>query len=122
MSSTVQPVVVATYLADGAISEGAVVKPGSDRKHVALSASNTSKNIGLAGNTVTTAEDAIEVVLLGGAKALLQGTTSAGDMLTANSDGTCLVTTTNADRVVAMALEDGVAGDIISALVVPVVL
>lgn len=112
------PANVLTYKADGAISKGMVVKPGSDRDHVAKSVLATSKNFGIAMNTVTTAEDKVEVALPGGgAKGLLGGTVSFGDLLTADSAGKLVATTTANDKVVAQAMEDGVVDDLIAVMV-----
>ena len=118
MSGHAQPNVL-TYKADGAISKGMVVKPGSDRDHVAKSVLATSKNFGIAMNTVTAAEDKVEVALPGGgAKGLLGDTVSFGDLLTADSAGKLVATTTANDKIVAQALEDGVANDLIAVNVV----
>jgi len=110
---------VLTFKCDGAISKGMVVKPGTDKDHVAKSVLATSKNLGLAMNTTTAAEDKVEVALPGGgAKGLCGDTVSFGDLLTADSAGKLVATTTANDRVVAVAMEDGVADDLISVHVV----
>lgn len=110
---------IATFKAGAAIAKGKCVKPGADRDHVLVSAAATSKNVGIAQNAVTTAEDKVEVALPGGgAKALLAGTVSYGDLLAPDSSGAFVATTTAGDRYVAMAMEDGVAADIIAVEVV----
>lgn len=104
-----------TFFAGAAISKGMVVKPGADNKHVLKSASATSKNFGIAMGDAAAAEDLVEVALPGGgAKGLLGGTVSFGDLLTSDANGKLVATTTTADRYVATAMEDGVSGDLIS--------
>ncbi len=101
------------------IFEGCVVKPGADNQHCLVSASATSKNFGIAKNAAAAAEDKVEVALPGGgAKAKLGGTVAFGDFLTADSAGKLITTTTANDFVVAQALEDGVANDLIAVSVV----
>lgn len=104
-----------TFKADAAISKGMAVKAGSDRNHVAKATAATQKIIGLAMNDAATAEDKVEVALPGGgAKGLCGDTVSFGDLLTADSAGKLVATTTANDKVVAQALEDGVVGDLIA--------
>lgn len=118
MSSYAEPKILA-FKAAGAISQGMVVKPGADKSHVAKATAATDKNIGLAMCDTLNAEEIIEVALPGGGgKALLGGSVSFGDLLTADSNGKLVATTTANDRVIAMAMEDGVANDLISAHVV----
>lgn len=117
MSSFAQQNIL-TFMADGAIPKGSVVKVGSDAKHVAKSTAATAKNFGIAQNAATAADDKVEVALPGGgAKGLAGGTISYGDLLTADSNGALVATTTANDRVVGIALEDAVANDVFSVFV-----
>ena len=111
---------VLTFKCGAAIVKGSVVKPGADDDHVVLSAAATSKNLGIAMNDTTTAEDLVEVAFPGGgAKALLgSGGCAVGDLLTSDSAGSLVVTTTPGDRYVAMALAAGSENDLVSVLVV----
>lgn len=118
MSAIAMPNVL-TFKAGAAISKGMVVKPGADDQHILKSALATSKNFGIAMNDATTADDKVEVALPGGgAKALLGGTVAFGDMLTSDANGKCVATTTPGDRVIGVAMQDGVANDLIAAHVV----
>ena len=118
MSSHACPNVL-TFKAGGAIPKGSVVKPGADREHVAKATAATDKSFGLAQNAAAAAEDLVEVALPGGgAKALAGGSISFGDLLAADSNGALVATTTANDRVVAVAMEDAVAGDLFSCHVV----
>lgn len=105
------------YISDGAIAYGKAVKIGSDRKHVAVvSTGRTDKSIGICQTKdIDAAELSLEVAINGGgAKALLGGTVSAGDELGVNNSGQLIKVATANDRRVAIAMEDGVSGDIIA--------
>ncbi len=104
-----------TYLADAAITKGWAVKIGTDSSHVARCSATTDKSIGICQSTVTTAEDAVEVAAPGGgAKGLLGGTVSAGMLLTPTTTGALIKVSAAGDRVVAVAKQDGVSGDLIN--------
>lgn len=105
---------ISSFLAAAAIAKGVAVKAGADKSHVAICSAKTDKSIGIVQNAGTAAEDVLEVALQGGgAKALLGGTVSFGDLLAPTTDGSLIATTTANDRVIAMAMEDGVVGDLI---------
>lgn len=114
MSSYAKPKCLA-FKCGAAIPEGSVVKPGADNKHVIKSALATNKHFGIAQNATTTAEDAVEVAMPGGGgKGLAGGTVSFGDMLTSDTNGALVATTSASDRIVAVAMEDAVVGDLFS--------
>lgn len=115
MASYQQPNLYA-YKSDSAtIQVGMAVKAGSDEAHVALAAAATDKVIGLAMSPVSAIEDVLEVAAPGGgAKGLLGGTVAFGDFLTSNAAGKLVATTTANDKVIAQALQAGVADDLIS--------
>lgn len=118
MSATFQPHVL-TFKADGAIAKGKAVKIGSDRDHVAVSAATTDKHIGIAQNDAVNAGDLVEVALPGGgAKGLAQGTINAGALLTSHTDGSLKKVAAASDRVIAMAMDGAVAGDILPVMVI----
>ncbi len=105
--------VMQTYFADGAIPKGSAVKIGTDKSHVALCTAVTDKSIGIAQTASTVIEDAIEVAIGGGCKGLLSGTVSAGMLLTATTDGSLIVVASAGNRVIARAMQSGVAADMI---------
>jgi hypothetical protein len=112
MSST-SPQKILAFKADGAIAKGSAVKIGSDKEHVAKCTANTDASIGIAQNSVTTAEDCVEVAIAGGgAKALAKETIAAGKLLVPNADGSLEQTNASGDRVIAVAMESAVAGDL----------
>jgi len=110
---------IQSFKAAAAIARGLCVKAGADREHVAVCSAATDKIVGLTNSAPTEAEEMVEVCLPGGgAKGKLGGTVSWGDMLTSDSAGKLVATTTENDRIVAMAMEDGVANDLIAVEVV----
>lgn len=115
MASYSQPRVL-TFKATAALTAYRAVKPGADDQHIQKATAASDKQIGICQNTVTAAEDLIEVALPGGGAKMVLGTGGAswGDLLTADSNGAGVVTTSNAARVIAMAMEDGVEGDVIA--------
>ncbi len=110
---------ILTFKADGAIAKGKAVKLGSDREHVVVAAGNTDACIGIAQNAVTTAEDLVEVAIPGGgAKGLAKENIAVGKFLVANADGSLEQTNADGDRIIGMAMESAVAGDLFSVEVV----
>lgn len=119
MASHSQPRIVAFKSDTASIAIGSVVKAGSDKSHVAKAAAATEKAVGIAMSLVEAAEQAVEVAVQGGgAKGLLGGTVSFGDFLASDSDGKLVATTTANNKVIAQAMEDGVANDLIAVEVV----
>ncbi len=117
MSST-YPAKTLTFRSGAAIAKGVAVMPGADQDHVLVSAASTSLNIGIAQTETTDAEGAVEIAVHGGGgKALLGASVFFGDLLAPTSDGSLVATITGGDRVIAMALEDGDIGDMISVMV-----
>jgi hypothetical protein len=114
MASTSEPRIY-TFKAAGVIAKGQAVKAGADREHVALAAAATDKLVGLAQGDTAAAEEFLEVALPGGgAKGKLGGTVAFGDLLTSDGSGNLVATTTANDRVIGVAMEAGVSGDIIA--------
>lgn len=109
---------IQTVKCDAAISKGMVVKHGTDNVHVAKSAAATSSHIGIAQSSPTTAEDLVEIALPGGgAKGYAGGTITRGDLLTSDSSGYLVSTTTPGDRIVAVAMASAVVNDLFDVFV-----
>jgi hypothetical protein len=116
MASTKAPEIL-SYLADAAVAKGSVVKGGTDSQHVAKSTAGTDKSFGIAQNASAAAEDVLEVAVMGGAKGLAGGAIAVGDLLTADSAGKLVATTSANDRVVGVALDSAVSGDLFEVLI-----
>jgi hypothetical protein len=118
MASSSAPRIL-VYKADGAIPKGSAVKIGSDREHVAIGAANTDGCIGVAQSASSAAEEAIEVAIPGGGgKGLAGETISAGKLLVSHTDGTLYQANASGDRVIAVAMEDAVSGDLFAVEVI----
>lgn len=118
MASSLEPKIVALKAA-AAIAKGKAVKIGADDSHVAVASAGTDKILGILQNAPSAAEGVAEVAMPGGgAKALCGGTVAAGDLLTADADGKLIATTTANDKIIAQALQAGVANDLIDVNVV----
>lgn len=117
--ASIYPANILTFKAAAAIAKGKVVIAGADDDHVAVSTVATAKNIGILQTATTEAEGKAEVALPGGGgKALLgSGGAAFGDLLTSDSNGALVVTTTPGNRVMAMALQAGSENDLISVMV-----
>lgn len=101
----------ATLKAGGTIRKGRAVKHGSSDDVLVECTASTDKSVGLAANDALEGE-AIEYYQPGGGgKGHYQTNVSRGDFLTSHTDGTLKPATGPTDRVCAMAMEQGVAGD-----------
>ncbi len=76
----------------------------------------TDKIIGVADDVDVPAGHSVGVLVDGACEVLLGGTVAAGDFITANADGLGVAGT---GRVVGIALQAGVVGDIIDVLIQP---
>lgn len=117
MASSIEPVIVVLKAA-AAVAKGKAMKKGADENHVVVGAANTDNCIGILQTATTDAEDDAEVAVHGGAKALLGESVVMGDMLVSHTDGTLVKANASGDKLVAMAMEDGASGDLISVVIV----
>lgn len=118
MASHSSPRIVA-ILAGAAISKGMAVKKGADDSHVIKGTANTSRCLGIAQNAPTAAEDVCEMAIQGGgAKGLLGETVAAGDLLVSHTDGSLVKANAAGDHLIAKAMKDGVANDLIDVEVI----
>lgn len=118
MASSLAPQ-IQIFKAGAAISKGMAVKPGADNNHVLKGSANTSLCIGVAQSAPTTAEDPVEVAVVGGGgKGLLGETVAAGNHLVSHTDGTLVKVNASGDNIIALAMADGVSGDLIDIMVI----
>lgn len=104
-----------------AIAKGKAVKlaADSDGTTVVVGAANTDKCIGIIQNAASSDLEGAEVALPGGgAKALLGEAVEAGDSLVCHTDGSLVAANAEGDRVIAVAMQAGASGDLISVEVV----
>jgi len=119
MSASSEPKVL-THKASAAIEANRFVKGGADNAHITKASAASDKLIGVSMNAATEAEQKVETALNGGGARLKIGSGGCafGDMLTADSDGKGIVTTTGGNRVGAMAMESGAENDVVAVEVV----
>jgi len=118
MASSSTPRILA-ILAGAAIAKGKAVKKGSDDTHVIAGTANTSRCVGVCQNAPAAAEDVAEIAMPGGgAKGLLGESVAMGDFLVSHTDGTLVKANASGDHIIAMAMKDGVANDLIDIEVV----
>lgn len=104
-----------TFKAAAAIAKGAGVTLDATGKIVTSSTSATATTIGVALNAATVINDKVEVALSGGgAKGLAGGTITAGDLVCTTTDGSLISTTSATNRILGVAMESAVAGDLFS--------
>lgn len=100
--------------ANGAIAAHHIVNAAGDQANAA-----TDLMIGVSGSRAVADDETVEVAIAGIADVKLGGAVAAGDLLTANSDGEAITTTTAANRVIGIAMKAGVDGDIGEVLISP---
>lgn len=110
---------VATFKATAAVAKGKAVKIGASGDYIAVGAANTDPCVGILLNAPDAADAAAEVALPGGgAKALAGEGITKGKLLVSHTDGTMVQANASGDRVIAVAMEDAVAGDLFAVEVI----
>jgi len=85
---------------------------------VNITSANSDLGVGILQNKPDTAGDAASVMINGISKAVISDTITRNTGLMSHTDGT-LMTATNTSPIIAIALESGVTGDIISVILTP---
>lgn len=120
MASTSHPKIL-LFKQSGAtgIAKGVAVKLAVDNKHVTPCSATTDAAIGISQGVSVNAEDFIEVALPGGGgKALAHTTITLGQLLVSHTDGSLKPTTAAGDRIIGVAMDSAVIGDLFYAEVV----
>jgi hypothetical protein len=118
MASTLEPKIL-TFLSNGTIAKGKAVKfVVSNASQVVVAAAATDDCIGIAQIAVVAGEYCEVAVIGGGAKALAQATVAAGKLLVSHTDGALKPIANANDRVIAIAMDDAVAGDLFDVMVI----
>lgn len=103
-----------TFKAGGVVRKGRAVKFGADSEHVVECTAATDATIGLAQSDAVAAEEFVEVALPGGgALAKAQATFSKGQLLVPHTDGAIKKAAAAGNRLVGVAMDDAVAGDLV---------
>lgn len=119
MASSSEPKIYA-FKAAAAMAAYVAVKTGADQDHVAICSAASDLSIGIIQNAPTAADGVAEVALPGGgAKAKLgAGGAAVGQMLVPDANGQLVVSTSNAARAIAVAMQTGVENDVIGVEVI----
>jgi hypothetical protein len=106
---------IKTYIAEGAVTKHRFVSFGTTDNQIGMASASTDLLVGVSTEQDTADTAVCDVIHLGEAKLVLGGTVSAGDRVTSNASGAGVTATTG--TVGAIALKDGVAGDVIPVIV-----
>lgn len=105
---------VLNRIAGGAISKYRVVKFGADADHVVQAAAATDSLLGVAVELDKVADERVDVVLTGDCTVEYGAAVTEGDLLTSDANGKAVPVSAAAganERVIGVALVDGVDGD-----------
>ena len=112
------PVIEKEFLADGAVTDGRIVKPGAAAGDAAHATAATDKILGVASHDA--ADNAtVRIMVSGIAKVKAGGTIAAGDLITAGAAGVAVTAAPGAgvnNRILGQAIEAAVSGDLFSVL------
>lgn len=107
---------ILSFKASGTIPAFSFVKFG-DNNTVTLATASTDNIIGVSDGVTYDNGEMADIYMQGAnCEIVLGGTVSAGEALTVNSSG-CAISATAGDNIGAIALNDGISGDIIKAIV-----
>jgi hypothetical protein len=109
-------VLAKSFLAEAAVTKHRIIKFGSDDDSVVHGAAATDKLIGVSDFIDVDAGERVDVHLVGPVHVEYGGVVARGDLLTSDASGRAIATTTTDNRVVGVAMQSGVLGDIGSVL------
>ena len=107
-----------TMLTVSAVAANRIVRFSAENTAVAASAA-TDKLVGISDNVGGDANDTVDVILDGIALVKLGGTVAFGDLVTSDATGQGVATTTAGNRVIGVAMQGGVTGDLIGVKLSP---
>lgn len=113
------PTLIKQYKAGGAISANLIVKLSADDTIVAAAAA-TDSVLGVLGEIDAESGDHVDVVLAGVAEVVYGGNVTRGALLTSDANGKAVAAAPASgvnNRILGVALESGVSGDIGSVLI-----
>lgn len=108
-----------TFYAGATVAANRIVKPGADNTKVIVGAAATDKIIGVSDSLGAASGETLDVILDGVALVKAGGSVSMGDLITSDSTGQGVATTTAANRYIGVALEDAASGDLFGVRIAP---
>jgi hypothetical protein len=113
------PGMAKNYVATAAIEKYRIVKFAATFGQVTKGAAATDLLMGVSSDVDTGATERCDVYRTGIAPVIYGGNVAAGDLLTSDSDGRAIATTTANNRYIGIAEEPGVLGDLGSVMICP---
>ena len=110
------PETIKNYIADGAVGQYLIVKPGTNPNDVKVAAAGTDKVIGVSTFVAADDNSPCDVIHDGIADVICGGNVAFGDLLTSDANGKAVVAVAT-NRTIGTALSAGAAGDIIPVLI-----
>ena len=108
-----------TYYAGATVNASRIVKPGADNTKVVQGAAATDKLIGVSDSIGGASGETIDVILDGIALVKAGGSIAMGDLITSDSTGQGVATTTASNRIIGVAMEDAASGDLFGVRIAP---
>jgi len=111
------PTLIKTFIAPAAIAGRMLVTFGAADGKVAEASAVSDPLLGVAEQIGSRDNDRVDVIVAGIAEVVAGGNITRGDSLTANASGQAITSVAGTDRIVGLALQSGVANDIIDVLI-----
>lgn len=111
-----QPSHIKTFIAAAAIAGRKLVTFGTGKTVVEATAA-TDPIIGIAEQIGSSDNGRVDVIINGIAEAVAGGNITRGNVLTADATGNVVVSAQATDRIIGIAMDDAVAGDVVDVLI-----
>lgn len=108
-----------TLIAGAAVNPNRIVKFGAADNQAIQAAAATDKMFGVSDNLGAASGETFDVIVDGIALVKYGGNVAVGDLLTSDANGQAIATTTASNRMIGVAMDSGVSGDIGSVLLSP---
>jgi hypothetical protein len=117
------PLLIKTFTTTSAIGSYLIAAHDVNDRECKLSTAATDALVGITQLVgADAAGDRVDLVLAGAVKVTYGGTVAKGDRLTSDASGRAITTTTAGNKVLGIALKDGVVGDVGSVHISPSVI
>lgn len=112
-----QPTHIKSFKSPSAIEGRKVVTFGAADGEVVTATAPTNTLIGISEQIGSRDNDRVDVVIAGICEAKAGGNITRGEYLTVNGSGDVVAASASTDRIVGMAMQNGVANDVIDVLI-----
>lgn len=111
------PTLIKSFIAPAAVAGRTLVTFAAADGEVAEASAVSDPLLGIAEQIGSRDNDRVDVIVAGIAEAVAGGNITRGDALTANASGQVVTSAAGTDRIIGLALQSGVANDIIDVLI-----